>query len=48
MIEGVLGPFIDQGDIVRLCRNELIPTSAPVESFGGRVMSSIFRGSVRH
>ncbi|KAJ5973091.1 uncharacterized protein N7479_003009 [Penicillium vulpinum] len=48
-IEGVLEPFIDyrhfgaREEIVGLCQNELIPASAPVESLGGRVVSSISR-----
>ncbi|CAI7602925.1 unnamed protein product [Penicillium glandicola] len=48
-IEGVLEPFIDyrnfgaRADIVALCQNEFIPASAPVESLGGRVVSSISR-----
>ncbi|KAJ5112920.1 hypothetical protein N7456_001454 [Penicillium angulare] len=46
-IEVLMEVFIDYRDfgakdeIVKLCQGEFIPTSAPVESVGGRVVSSI-------
>lgn len=46
-IEGFLEVFIDyrefgaKEEIVKLCQGEFIPSSAPVESVGGRVVSSI-------
>ncbi|KAJ5260525.1 hypothetical protein N7478_012130 [Penicillium angulare] len=46
-IEGVLEIFIDYSEfgakeeIVKLCQGEFIPSSAPVESVGGRAVSSI-------
>jgi hypothetical protein len=48
-LEGLLEPFIDyrhfgaKGEIIHLCENEFIPGSAPVQSVGGRVVSSISR-----
>ncbi|CAI7621598.1 unnamed protein product [Penicillium bialowiezense] len=48
-IEAVLEPFIDYREfeakemIIDLCQNEFIPASAPSESVGGRVISSISR-----